>query len=133
MIDEIFLKAAVNIKKRYFELTGDLAKYESRMMVTKDKLEDAINRIGVIEAEVKNRKNENNSKELLNEILKVLENVDMEGKSIENFIDPINKGIELLAVEETELYRRICEKHPELTENQIVECVKERLKKENLL
>jgi hypothetical protein len=132
MIKEVFYQAAINIKKRYYELTSDLTKYESRMLATKDKLDDAIASINKIEEVAKKNKG-NNSKDLLNELLKVLDNVDQEGKSIENFMDPINKGIELLAVEETELYRRICETHPDLSEQQIVECVKERLKKENLL
>lgn len=132
MIDEIFLRAAVNIKKRYIDLTGDLVKYEKRMQLTKDKLDDAIKKIEEIETAAKARKSEG-SNELLNSLMKVLEGVDMEGQSIEKFVDPINKGIEELAIEETELYRRICEKHPGLTEEQIVESVRERLKKENLL
>ena len=46
--------------------------------------------------------------------------------------NPINKEIERLALEEQELYKQICLNHPDLTEDQIVECVKERLLKENL-
>lgn len=132
MIDEVFLVAAVNIKKKYYDLTGNLKDYEQRMQVTKSKLDKAIEDIEKIDAEVKNRKTDG-SKDLMAELLSVLENIDNEGRAIENFMDPINKGIEKLAVEEQELYRRICEKHPSLSEAQIVESVKERLKKENLL
>lgn len=132
MIDEIFLVGAVNIKKKYIELTGSLFDYEKRMMVTKAKLDDAIKEIEKIDDEVKNRKSDG-SKDLLSELIGVLEKVEIEGQAIENYMDPINKGIEVLAVEETELYRRICERHPELSEAQIVECVRERLKKEGLL
>jgi cell division protein ZapA (FtsZ GTPase activity inhibitor) len=132
MIDEVFLVAAVNIKKKYYDLTGNLKDYEQRMQVTKSKLDKAIEDIEKIDAEVKSRKTDG-SKDLMAELLSVLENIDNEGRAIENFMDPINKGIEKLAVEEQELYRRICEKHPSLSEAQIVESVKERLKKENLL
>jgi hypothetical protein len=55
-----------------------------------------------------------------------------EGKKLETLIDPINVEIEKLGREEQELYRQIVEHHPELTEDQIVNFVRDRLLKEGL-
>ena len=65
-------------------------------------------------------------------MLEILEEVDSEGKRLEDLVDPLNKEIEKLALEEQELYRQIVEHHPELTEDQIVNFVRDRLLKEGL-
>jgi uncharacterized protein YbgA (DUF1722 family) len=65
-------------------------------------------------------------------LIKALNEVEEEGKSLENLIDPLNKEIEKLALQEQELYRKIKEKHFNLTDEQIIESVKNRLIKENL-
>ena len=78
----------------------------------------------------KNKKLDSN--EVLREMIDIISGIEDEGKSLEKYIDPLNKEIEKLAVEEQELYRMICEKHSNLTEDQIVESVKQRLEKESL-
>jgi hypothetical protein len=42
--------------------------------------------------------------------MKILDDVDDEGKSLENLVSPLN-SIEKLALEEQELYRQIKERH----------------------
>ena len=72
------------------------------------------------------------SAEVLESMIKIISEIEDDGKSLEKYIDPLNKEIEKLAVEEQELYRVICEKHFDLTEEQIIESVRKRLEKENL-
>lgn len=130
----MFLKAAVALKRRYFDLTSDLAKYESRLQMTQSKLQEAIDEVDQIDRAIKDRTNSNiDSKTVADNLVKILSKIEEEGLSIEKYINPINKEIEKLAVEEEELYRRICERHNNLSEAQIVESVRQRLKKENLL
>ena len=74
----------------------------------------------------------NSTEYFLNELMKALQEVDDEGKSLEDLVNPLNKEIEKLALEEQELYRKIKEKHFTLTEEQIIESVRDRLIKENL-
>jgi len=64
--------------------------------------------------------------------MKVLNDIEDEGHSLENLVDPLNSDIEKLALEEQELYRLIKQKHNNLTDEQIIESVKDRLIKENL-
>ncbi len=134
MIDEKFLVAAVNIKKKYITVTSDINKYHDRAKQTVDKLDTTLKEIEDIKLKMKeNAKNKKlDSAEVLESMIKIITEIEDDGKSLEKYIDPLNKEIEKLAVEEQELYRIICEKHFDLTEEQIIESVKKRLEKENL-
>jgi len=134
MIDEKFLVAAVNIKKKYINVTSDINKYHDRAKKTIEKLESTLKNIENIQETMKEKaKNKKlDSNEVLKEMINIISEIEDEGKSLEKYINPLNKEIEKLAIEEQELYRLICEKHSNLTEDQIVESVKQRLEKENL-
>jgi hypothetical protein len=134
MIDEKFLVAAVNIKRKYITVTSDINKYHDRAKQTVDKLNSTLADIDNIKLKMKeDAKNKKlNSTEVLESMIKIITEIEDDGKSLEKYIDPLNKEIEKLAVEEQELYRVICEKHFDLTEEQIIESVKKRLEKENL-
>lgn len=134
MIDEKFLVAAVNIKKKYISLTSDINKYHDRAKKTIEKLDFTLKEIEKIQEKIKeNAKNKKlDSNGVLNTMIKIVSEIEDEGKSLEKYIEPLNREIEKLAVEEQELYRMICEKHSNLSEDQIVESVKQRLEKESL-
>ena len=134
MIDEKFLVAAVNIKRKYISVTSDINKYHDRAKKTIDKLDSTLKEIEKIQETMKERaKNKKmDSNDVLNTMIKIVSEIEDEGKSLEKYIEPLNREIEKLAVEEQELYRMICEKHSNLSEDQIVESVKQRLEKESL-
>jgi hypothetical protein len=133
MIDEKFLLAAVNIKKTYIKLLSNLDLYEAKAKETLEKLGSLYDKLGVLEKDIKKPENMNNDNySAVNEILKVLTELENEGTKLKSFTDPLNKKIENLALEEQELYKQICMKHSDLSEDKIVECVRKRLEKENL-
>ena len=136
MIDENFYQAAINIRRTYLKLTSNMEKYRNIAESTLKKLQKSLVDVESLQKDMKTaRKNkqEIESKEsTINRIMKILENIEEEGRKLETFIDPINKEIEKLAKEEQILYSKICEKHPTLSEDQIVDAVRQRLKKENL-
>jgi hypothetical protein len=129
MIDEKFLIAAVNIKKNYIKLTSNIDFYKKRTEKTLEVLSNSLKELEIIEKDIKDKDKNPDS---LNSILSVLSKIEEEGNKIEKFVEPLNKEIEKLAIEEQELYRVIVEKHSELSEDQIVESVRKRLEKENL-
>jgi DNA repair ATPase RecN len=133
MIDERFLLAAVNIRRTYIKMLGDLNKYQEKAKETLQMLDTAYKKLDDLENNMKNEKNrKDEGYSPLEELVKVINDIEREGKKLENFTNPINKEIEKLALEEQELYKQICLNHPDLNEDQIVECVKERLLKEKL-
>jgi hypothetical protein len=102
--------------------------YEEKAKETLEMLNSIYIRLDNLEKDMKkpeNVNNENNS--TVGEILKILNDVENEGKRLESFTDPLNKDIEKLALEEQELYRQICLNHKDMTEDEIVECVRIRL------
>ena len=129
MIDEKFLIAAVNIKKNYIKLTSNIDFYKKRTEKTLEVLDSSLKELERIEKDMKDK---NKNSDSVNSIISLLTKIEEEGDKIEKFVDPLNKEIEKLAIEEQELYRVIVEKHPGLSEDQIVESVRKRLEKEHL-
>ena len=133
MIDEKFLIAAVNIRKTYIRLLNDLDKYHEKAKETLESLESIYKKLDNLENDIKkpeNSKNEGFSG--VNEIMTIINNIEEEGKRLEKLIEPVNFEIEKLAKEEIELYNQILDGHSNLTEDQIVEKVQDRLIKEGL-
>jgi hypothetical protein len=135
MIEEKFLIAATKIKRDYLKLTSNLDFYKKRAEQTLEKLQEAYSKVETLEKEIKDikkKKDQNADPNLTTKVLSILNDIEEEGNRIEKFVEPLNKEIEKLAIEEAELYRVIVETHPELSEAQIVESVSLRLKKEGL-
>jgi chromosome segregation ATPase len=134
MIDEHFLQSAVNLRRNYLKLINNMDFYHQQAKEVVKKLEgtvDTINSLGVDYKEsVKQKKHDNQG--TLNNLLKLIQEIEDEGKKIEELINPMNTQIEKLSIEEAELYRKIKERHSDLTEEQIVKSVRDRLIRENL-
>lgn len=126
MIDEQFLQSAVQIRRTYLKLNNNLEFYTKEASKVVTKLEKTISKID----DIQNSKKD--SKSSFEDLLKIMEEIENEGKALEGLVDPLNKKIEKLAIEEQELYRKIKEKHSNLTDEQIVESVRKRLIEENL-
>jgi predicted nucleic acid-binding Zn-ribbon protein len=131
MIDENFLQSAVRIRRTYLKLTNNMDFYQKKIKILAENLDKTILRIEDIQKEIETKKNTNPEK-ALQDLLVVLNEVDEEGKKLESLVDPLNKEIEKLALEEQELYRLIKEKHFNLTDDQIVDSVRTRLIEESL-
>jgi hypothetical protein len=136
MVDEKYLQMSITIRRTYLKLINNLDLYRSRALQISERLEDTVKKIDDLNKEAEEsakKKNTNTSEiEVFEKLLKIIDEVDDEGKRLENLISPINTEIEKLAKEEMELYQMIVNSHPNLTEDQIVESVKDRLIKEGL-
>ena len=136
MIREDFLLRAVRIRKNYLSLTNNLDVYLSKVESVSDRLEKTIGEITNIEQKYESSDKEDNkfeSDKTLKELLKIIANVENEGKRLETIVNPLNKEIEKLSKEEVELYKLIKQTHSNLTEGQIVNSVKTRLDSEGLI
>ena len=92
MIDEKFLIAAVNIKKTYIRLLNNLNLYESKAKETLEKLNSLYDKLGVLEKDIKKPENMNNENySSVNEVLKILNELESEGVKLKAFTDPLNK------------------------------------------
>ena len=134
MIDENFLQNAVRIRRTYLKMINNMDFYQKKAKEIVDRLDETIEKVNIIQKKAEESKSnkEIGGQDLLNELMKVLNDIEDEGHSLENLVDPLNSDIEKLALEEQELYRLIKQKHNNLTDEQIIESVKDRLIKENL-
>ena len=132
MIEEKYLKMSISIRRTYLKLINNLDLYHNRALKVSSNLEETLAKLDTIQENLDLKDKKPSSKETLDKILNILQEVEDEGKKLETLIDPINLEIEKLGREEQELYRQIVEHHPELTEDQIVNFVRDRLLKEGL-
>jgi hypothetical protein len=134
MVDEVFLQNAVRIRRTYLKMTNNMDMYQKKAKEIVDRLDETLIKIDNLQkvAEDSKKNSAVGSQGLLNDLLGILNDLDIEGKSLEDLVSPLNQDIEKLALEEQELYRQIKEKHYDLTDEQIIQSVKDRLIKENL-
>ena len=132
MIEEKYLKMSISIRRTYLKLINNLDLYHNRALKVSSNLEETLAKLDTIQENLDLKDKKPSSKETLDKILDILQEVEDEGKKLETLIDPINVEIEKLGREEQELYRQIVEHHSELTEDQIVNFVRDRLLKEGL-
>jgi predicted nucleic acid-binding Zn-ribbon protein len=135
MVDEKYLQKAISIRRTYLKLINNMDLYRARALQVSERLDGTLKKIDDYQNELKeNSKSQKavNETEIFEKLLKIIDEVEDEGKRLEKLIEPINLEIEKLAKEEMELYRQILDGHPNLTEDQIVEKVQDRLIKEGL-
>jgi hypothetical protein len=132
MIEEKYLKMAISIRRTYLKLINNLDLYHNKALKVSSNLEETLAKLDTIQEGLDSKDKKTGGKETLDKILDILQEVEDEGKKLESLIDPINVEIEKLGREEQELYRQIVEHHSELTEDQIVNFVRDRLLKEGL-
>ena len=132
MIEEKYLKMSISIRRTYLKLINNLDLYHKRALNVSSNLEETLSKLDTIQEDLDLKDKKPSSKETLDKLLDILQEVEDEGKKLEILSDPINTEIEKLGREEQELYRQIVEHHPELTEDQIVNFVRDRLLKEGL-
>lgn len=132
MISENLLQSAVNIRRQYLKISNNMSLYHKRAQEIITTLEESVQKLESLQQKIEKEKNVS-AEESINKILNIIKDVEDEGQRLEQLVDPMNKEIEKLSKEENELYRMIKEKHPSLSDNEILNIVQNRLQKEGLV
>jgi predicted nucleic acid-binding Zn-ribbon protein len=130
MIDGNFVKSAIRIRREYLKITNSMSLYQRRAKEVANSLDDIINQLEDIKE--KATKKEVTTENAIADIQKILSDVEDEGKKLETLLDPLNKELEKLGLEEQELWRQIKQKHGDIPDDDIVEFVKNKLISEGL-
>lgn len=135
MIDDMYLDAAVRIRSKYIVLNNDIKLYESYLRETLNLVNRTADKIKEMEKDLNDPKKRPTLKEkdMMMKVYDLLGDLDKDASRLEDKVNPVNKEIEKLAVEEAELYRAIKDKYPRLDDNEIVRQVRERLNREGLM
>ncbi len=131
MIDEVFIKSAINIRRQYLKVTNNMEFYHNRAKEIVKTLEDSLDKLQKLQGEAKDDKTITLDK-AVKEVEAIILDVEQEGVRLEKLIDPINKEIEKLSNEEDQLYNQIKEKYPNLSDQDIITTIHNRLEKEGL-
>jgi Lhr-like helicase len=130
MIDDFLLQSAVNIRRKYLKVTNNLKLYEDKAKELVSILETTISKLNELNS---SNNNTTSSDDKVEGLLKILKDVDEESLRLKYIIDPINKNIEELSKEEVVLYNTIKEKYIDLSDDEIIKEIQNRLSSEDLL
>ena len=130
MVNEQFLQSAVRIRRTYLKLSNNMDLYHKQALKLSEILNENLEKLSKIEDDIKDKKID--SRQATDKLIELIASIDKQSNDLERMTDELNAEIEILSKEEQELYRNIKEKHSNLTDEQIVESVKQRLIKENI-
>ena len=137
MIEERYLQTAVKIRKDYLKTSVNLEFYHRKAKDLVNNLESILEKIEKLSKEIEDDRKKGTSthtkESVQSDLLKILQDLEKEGKSVEELANPMNKEIEKLALEEQELYRQIKEKYKDISDDELIKIVKDRLQIEGLL
>lgn len=131
MIQEIFLRKALNIKKKYNSIVRGIDSYEKNLKTLLSTLESKQEDFIGLKEKLDLNKFDDPDK-AKNEFLKLLLELENEVNGNEIQVNSIDKQIDDLRKEELDLYKDIKQRYPELTDNQIKKEIYEYLNKMNL-
>ena len=94
MIEEKYLKMSISIRRTYLKLINNLDLYHNRALKVSSNLEETLAKLDTIQENLDLKDKKTSSKETLDKILNILQEVEDEGKKLETLIDPINLEIE---------------------------------------
>ena len=132
MIDEIFYQSAIKIRRQYLKITNNMSFYQNKAKLVSDNLSDIIKKIDDVKESTDPKNSEFSAESAVNELVRILKEVEEEAKRLEEMVEPLNSEMEKLALEEQELWRNIKERHYNVNEDDIINSVKDRLIRENL-
>jgi|AntRauTorcE11897_2_1112592.scaffolds.fasta_scaffold00051_25 septal ring factor EnvC (AmiA/AmiB activator) len=131
MIQENLLQSAVTIRQEYLKVSSNIELYHKRSKEIVSILDKNIESLDKLQKDIKSKKVTDPEKSI-SKLMEVIKEVEVEGNKLETLMAPMNKEIEKLQKEENELFRTLKEKNPELSDDQIIKEVGDRLRQENL-
>jgi septal ring factor EnvC (AmiA/AmiB activator) len=131
MIQENLLQSAVTIRQEYLKVSSNIELYHKRSKEIVSILDKNIESLDKLQKDIKSKKVTDPEKSI-SKLMEVIKEVEVEGNKLETLMAPMNKEIEKLQKEENELFRTLKEKNPELSDDQIIKEVGDRLRRENL-
>lgn len=121
MIDEQLLESARLIRKTFIRLSNELEKYKVDIESLVEFLQEKVKILSTETTQrVKNMKDKSELSGVTIEIIKQMEDVELEEKKLKRKVSKINEDLENLRKEEEFLYKTITERYPDLTDKEII-------------
>jgi len=131
MIQEIFLKRALNIRKEYISIKYNISLYEKNIRDILTILEEKA--VDLNDLKINLDQNKINDPEMAkSKLLKIIMELESEINNSETFVNNLNKNIDKLKEDENQLFRDIKQRYPEMIDSEIKNEVQEYIQKLNL-
>ena len=131
MIQEIFLKKAVQIRKDYLRLRSGINFYENSIKDLLKMIENKSQELNDFKEDL-DKSRITDADDAKNKLLKIIIDIENEYNRSNFQINKIDKDIEKLKQEELELFRQIKQRYPEMLDKDIKQEVQNYLEKMNL-
>lgn len=131
MIQEIYLKRAVKIRKEYLQITSDIERYESLSKQFIDVISDRIKDLQLLDSNLSSKKIQDPST-AENELKRIVIQMEDDINRIDKSINDLNNRMDLLREDENNLYQEIKRTYSDLSDDKIKEIIKSHFKKLNL-
>ena len=118
MIQELYLKEAINIRKEYISLMKDVEGYKVFSNNMTNFIQNKTDELKSLQEKI-NLGQEKNVELAKNKVLKVITDFESEAKKLDVIITKFNGEMEKLKESELSLYRNIKQTYPELTDDTI--------------
>jgi hypothetical protein len=131
MIQEIFLKKAVQIRRDYLQLKSGINFYERSIKDLLKMIENKSQELNDFKEDL-DKSRITDADDAKNKLLKIIMDIENEYNNSNFQINKIDKDIEKLKQEELELFRQIKQRYPEMSDREIKQEVQNYLEKMNL-
>jgi hypothetical protein len=120
MIDKQYLDSAKNIRYEFLNLSKKLDSYHKELTQLFEYLQNVTKELNELNTnEVSKIKSASDATIIGNKIVKKMEEIESEEQKLLNLVKPINDRIDRLREEENILYKKIKEKYPSLSDEEI--------------
>jgi uncharacterized coiled-coil DUF342 family protein len=120
MIDKQYLESAKNIRYEFLNLSKKLDSYHKELTQLFEYLQNVTKELDELNTkEVSKIKSATDATVIGNKIVKKMEEIESEEQKLIRLVKPINDRIDKLREEENILYKKIREKYPLLSDDEI--------------
>lgn len=128
MIDSQLLESARMIRKNFLKLNRDLLNYEDEIRGLVSFLEEKIKILSTDTTnKIKSMKDKSELSNVTKDIVKQIEDIEVEEKKLQKKVSKINSEMERLQKEEILLYDTIKKRYPNLSDNEILQQIQKNL------
>mgnify|MGYP001362482466 CR=1 FL=1 len=126
MISKQYIDAAVSIREEFLQTSKELTEYEKELGDISNLIQKNIDSLSSIKTDLNPTQS---PQEIQDRIMKEMDLIEKQGEKYTKLIKPLSDKIEELQKREMSLYNNIRDKYPNLTDEQIVNELRNWIKK----
>lgn len=128
MINELYIKQAINIRRKYLDIKRDISAYEKTVKEILEIIQIKVSELQELQKKIVEKKF-NSVDSAKNEMTRIILNLESEINVIDKKIKKLNQNIEDLQKEEMKLFKDIKISYPKLKDSEIRQTIQKEVSK----